>query len=346
MRTYRLLWLLLLPLAALGCARDEEVRSYDVELPLRQKMRLLGAIIPQGDKTWFVKLSGPEAEVAQQKKAFDEFIGSIRFDAKKNPPIEWSAPQGWKEQAGGSLTMAAFRIDAKPQPLEATVTSLGKLGEAGNTVLANVNRWRGQLTLPPLGEADLEKGVRREDVGGQAAYLVDLTGLSVNRKSRPMGPHAGMPPALLPGGAAKESPFRFEVPAGWTELAKPAGMSIVSFEVGQGKERAEVTITGFPGPAGGVVENIVRWRGQVGLPPANKDEILREARKLPSAGAEATYVDLASPPGAARDVRILGAILPQEKTTWFVKMIGPTETVGREKANFEAFVKSLKRDAQ
>jgi hypothetical protein len=334
-----LLALLLPALAAAGCQPDVEVKSYVVQHPDREKLLMLAAIIPHGEKTWFVRLSGPEQAVGAQRKAFDQFIGSLRFDDKNDPPLSWTAPDGWKEQKGGMMALAAFRIDAEPQPLETTVTALGKL-DKGNSLLANINRWRGQLLLPPIGEDELEQSVRREKVDGQEVIRTDLAGLGVARApTRPPMAVQGGGPAAQPPAAGPALPFRYEVPAGWDKQKKPAGMSVVSYEVADGASRAEITITALPGKAGGEVQNIVRWRGQVGLPPAKEADVLKDTRSMTVAGTQATYVDLTGPKGA-----IVAVMLPLPQTTWFVKMSGPPELVARQKANFEAFVKSFQLD--
>lgn len=41
--------------------------------------RMLAAIVKQGDKTWFFKLTGPSSLVVEQKMAFDGFMKSVRF---------------------------------------------------------------------------------------------------------------------------------------------------------------------------------------------------------------------------------------------------------------------------
>jgi hypothetical protein len=106
--------------------------------------------------------------------------------------------------------------------------------------------------------------------------------------------------------------------------------------VTDGSSRAEVTITGLPGGAGGKVANILRWRDQVGLPPAKEADILKDVQRIKAAGVDADYVDLVG------KSRILGVILPLGQVTWFVKMTGPPDLVGREKTNFERFIRSFR----
>ncbi len=42
--------------------------------------------------------------------------------------------------------------------------------------MANVNRWRGQLGLQPMFQADLDKDIKSLEVQGGKAMLIDMTG--------------------------------------------------------------------------------------------------------------------------------------------------------------------------
>lgn len=41
--------------------------------------RVVGVIVKSSDTTWFIKMTGADAPVGDQKAAFDEFVKSIRF---------------------------------------------------------------------------------------------------------------------------------------------------------------------------------------------------------------------------------------------------------------------------
>jgi hypothetical protein len=330
-----------LPLALLaGCQKDEEIKSYEVPQPERETIRLLAAIVPHGEQTWFVRLSGPEAEVAGQKTAFDDFVKSIRFDDSAKPPIQWTLPGTWEQQGGEAMAAFSFRIPTQTQPLLATVTVLGKLGGGENSLAGNVNRWRKQIKLPPVAGPDLERLI--QPIG--SAMVVDMIGIGVANKTTRKMPVAERPeqhPAPAPGPATKGLPFRYQVPEGWEPIAG-GQFSSIGYDVVSGKAKARVTITGLAGDGGGVLFNLKRWRqdkGQAALPAIPDAEIVREARTLAVAGIEATYADF-----SGNDLRILGVILPLRDRSWFIKMIGPPDLVGRQKANFEAFVKSFKLD--
>jgi hypothetical protein len=44
-----------------------------------QKARLIGAIVPQGNRTWFYKLMGNDQLVANEKEAFSKFVQTAKY---------------------------------------------------------------------------------------------------------------------------------------------------------------------------------------------------------------------------------------------------------------------------
>ena len=50
-------------------------------------------------------------------------------------------------------------------------------------------------------------------------------------------------------------------------------------------------------------------------------------------------------PTAAGGKRMLVAVLKQDETSWFFKLLAPADVVARQQAAFEAFVKSVRFDA-
>lgn len=68
-------------------------------------------------------------------------------------PLKWILPAGWRELPGSGMRVATL-IPPGPGKVEVTVTAFP--GDVGGE-LANVNRWRGQIALPPIEEAGLIK---------------------------------------------------------------------------------------------------------------------------------------------------------------------------------------------
>jgi hypothetical protein len=92
--------------------------------------------------------------------------------------LAWTAPDGWKEEAGSGMRLATFTAEREGQSAICTIITLG--GTAGG-VEANVRRWIGQLALPepsPEELADyLDRQERLKTAGGFEGVVVDLTAL-------------------------------------------------------------------------------------------------------------------------------------------------------------------------
>jgi len=86
--------------------------------------------------------------------------------------ITWTTPSGWKEQAPSSFRVGSFTLTGvNGQSADVSVIPLS--GQAGGD-LANINRWRGQINLSPLTQADLPKESRSISPHGQPMLLVDF----------------------------------------------------------------------------------------------------------------------------------------------------------------------------
>jgi hypothetical protein len=329
---------MLVVLGLAGCHRDEitSYRAARIEKPAeveKPHSRFLGAIIPHEDRTWFVKLMGPEDVVKEQAEPFEQFVKSIRFQGQGEKPITWTAPAGWREAAGSKAgRYATFHVGPKDQPLELTVTALGKEGLAGD-VLANVNRWRGQLGLKEITQDEIAKETRKVELDGAVATLVDITGAD-DAKMGQRPPFAGKLP-VPPAQAA----LVYKSPPGWHEL--PAkGFRVAAFLVAEGDQHADVTVIPFPGDVGGLLANVNRWRNELGLAKIDSDQ-LKDVSHLKVAGADSPYVDLVGPEAGGRRLRTLAVSVPHAGRTWFFKMHGPADLVGKQKTAFEAFVASV-----
>lgn len=84
------------------------------------------------------------------------------------PTLEWDTPEGWAEAPSSAMRVANFTIPSVPGA-ECYLTVLP--GDGGG-VLANVNRWRGQMSLEPIDQAALDALPRKPMLGGEAVYTV------------------------------------------------------------------------------------------------------------------------------------------------------------------------------
>ncbi|MEI6561348.1 MAG: hypothetical protein WCO68_04585 [Verrucomicrobiota bacterium] len=126
-------------------------------------------------------------------------------------------------------------------------------------------------------------------------------------------------------------------PPQWV-MQPPTPMRLASFLVkGENGASADISLIILGGAAGGVLDNVNRWQSQLGQPDLTADALAQKAEHLPSPLGEMTVVDLQGLPqgaDAAKDGRILAAIVTGEGMTFFFKMRGNAELVGAQKADF------------
>ena len=88
------------------------------------------------------------------------------------PAIRWQAPEGWQEQPGDGVRQGSFLI-VGTDGAKADVSVITFPGDVGGD-LANVNRWLGQIQLPPVSEAELPGTLVRLAGPAGEFLLVDL----------------------------------------------------------------------------------------------------------------------------------------------------------------------------
>ncbi len=164
------------------------------------------------------------------------------------------------------------------------------------------------------------------------------------------------PAATAPSGVGREShadaqsdiavpdaaaPLAWTAPEHWKP--KPASpMRRASFDVPvDSGPAADFSISSFGGAAGGVLNNVNRWRAQLGLAPLAEAQLAANVEVVAANGLSFTVVDLAGQAGGA-PVRMLAAIAEFGGDTWFFKLTGPDAGVAREKAAFLEFLHTIK----
>ena len=91
-------------------------------------------------------------------------------------PLTWTLPAGWQEVTPGPMRLAQFAV-AGPGGKKAEVSIVMMGGTAGGE-LGNVNRWRGQVSLPPVAAAEVSKLGEKSETAGAETKLYDLVGTS------------------------------------------------------------------------------------------------------------------------------------------------------------------------
>lgn len=94
-------------------------------------------------------------------------------------PKEWKAFEDTKSSVLPNLKMKRLTIGEGDKAVSVSLTN--SPGLSGG-VVANANRWRGQLKLDALGAEALGKTLETIKVDGQEAHLIDITGTNPKDK--------------------------------------------------------------------------------------------------------------------------------------------------------------------
>ena len=256
---------------------------------------------------------------------------SIKRNDGAGPPIIWNLPEGWKQTPGDQFRYAICRFGPDD------VLELG-ISHAGGSVLDNVNRWRGQLGLAPLAS---EKALRDEKiiedltVGDLKVVMVDMTGTPEKGKLPGQQPPAPEAPA--------KAELHYTTPEDWKAVKPSSPIVFGAFRLpGSSNTSPEVTITPLPGKSGSLLDNINRWRRQIGLEKISEEP--KDLKKIKVAGNEFSSLELTGPAGPKQQ-RMLVTFCKRGQTTWFFKLLASADMVAKNQAAFEAFVKSVRFDA-
>jgi hypothetical protein len=104
----------------------------------------------------------------------DAMMRSTPVTTASGPGLSWTAPAHWNEGGERPMRKATFVITAEDgTTAELAVTAFP--GDVGGN-LANVNRWRQQLGVGPVSEAELARLLQHVHVGDFHIDVAELTG--------------------------------------------------------------------------------------------------------------------------------------------------------------------------
>jgi hypothetical protein len=144
-----------------------------------------------------------------------------------------------------------------------------------------------------------------------------------------------VPPAEKPSVA-----LRWKLPRGWKE-AGPSAMRYATLTAPvQGK--VDVSVVVLPGPAGGELANVNRWRNQIGLAPLTDDALASARRTQRTRVGEVSLYDFTSE-GTVK-TRTMAGFTVVQGSTWFLKMTGDAAAVESARPAFLELIGSLDLD--
>ena len=105
--------------------------------------------------------------------------------------LSWTAPAHWTAKPASAMRKGSFTVKGD----DSQIADLSITAFPGSTggLQANLNRWRGQLALPPLAENELTTGLEHLDAGDLHFAVVDYAGTANGAPTRILG-------ALVPHG--------------------------------------------------------------------------------------------------------------------------------------------------
>ena len=93
--------------------------------------------------------------------------------------LAWIAPANWAAKPGSAMRKGSYTVKADGVAGEGDLSITAFPGDVGGD-LANLNRWRGQIQLPPVTPAELEASVQRLERNSLKLTVVDLAALGGN----------------------------------------------------------------------------------------------------------------------------------------------------------------------
>jgi len=135
--------------------------------------------------------------------------------------------------------------------------------------------------------------------------------------------------------AKGDSGIHWKTPEGWQELPRTE-VRIGNFSIaGPNDKKADIAVTHFPGSVGTELDNVNRWRRELGLQPVDDSSVASEPATVD--GAAGKLYDLSSD-----SARTVVADVPRDGESWFFKMRGDKDVVASAKPAFLEFLKSVK----
>jgi hypothetical protein len=168
------------------------------------------------------------------------------------------------------------------------------------------------------------------------------------------------PPTVVSKNTSPASPsastgeLRFKTPDGWASETPSSSMRVAQYQLPAAEgdtEAASLAVYYFGAGQGGSVQaNLDRWIGQMQQPNGGSSKDKAKTETLAVNGMNVTLLDVSSiyaggdmgraPAQAKTNFRMRAGVIETPKGGYFVKLVGPENTVTRWDDSFMAFIKS------
>ena len=112
-------------------------------------------------------------------------MASTAVPTAQGAGLTWTAPADWKPKPRSAMRKGSYAVPG-PDGAEADCSVTAFPGDVGGE-LANLNRWRGQIDLPPLAAADVPAATTRLSHDGLDFVVVDFANPKAEKAQRILG---------------------------------------------------------------------------------------------------------------------------------------------------------------
>ncbi len=131
----------------------------------------------------------------------------------------------------------------------------------------------------------------------------------------------------------------WSVPSQWEEI-EGNSFSLAVYKILNTKDYSEISVSKFPGDAGGIESNVNRWRRQVELGPVKLDQIISESiTKINPIGKYSLHKIINN---EKIETAFLCMILPLDDSTVFVKLKSTKNEINNLEQSFIEFCSSFR----
>lgn len=328
--------------------------------------RMVVAIFQRSEAAWFFKITGAPEKVSQSESDWQSFIDSVKFESKggSERPV-WDLPEGWS--LGGKAQMVFAILKMPDSDAEIRISRLG----GQQDLLSNVNRWRGQLGLPPTAAGAVDEDLAVKKGQGGEYRLFDQRGESAGQsmggpfmrqqarmraereKNETQQPSPSEPPVVkspekLQNDLATNPRFTLDPPEGYSP-GKTSAMVVARFikETDAGK----VQISLVPLTATNEWnDNVNFWRQSLGLESMEAAQIQAATEEVTISGVGGKKiaimtdgdVDDDADDDVSKKKSLVGVMVKHGDAAWFFKMMGDTTLVKSDQAIFDTLLESFK----
>ncbi|MBX3360308.1 MAG: hypothetical protein KF912_15200 [Phycisphaeraceae bacterium] len=138
--------------------------------------------------------------------------------------------------------------------------------------------------------------------------------------------------------ASRSDNWPWRAPAAWRHVPGERPMRLATYEMQGPSGPIEVAISRFPGDVGGMLANVNRWRGQVGLPPTTESELADMIEPFENDRFSGSLLHIE---GAEQHIVVASIFETNANQTWTVRVSAAPAVASAMKGEVFAFARTF-----